>query len=343
MKKHSLASLCVGALLAGTVTALAQSGSAEKFLSKPPDWFRSEEGRKITTDILSWQSPTGSWPKNQDNTRKRYSGDPAKIQGTFDNGATTGELRFLARAFTATKDTVCRDAALKTIDLLLKAQYPTGGWPQYYPPPAKTYHRHITFNDNSMVRILETLRRVASEPDFAFVDSSRRMAATKAFDRGIACILRCQIRIDGNLAVWCAQHDEVTLVPRPARTYELASFSGAESAGILHLLMSLESPSPEVRQAIKAGAEWFDKMKITGIRQTRDANGKKLVPDPAAPPLWARFYDLKTGRPMFVDRDGIPKASLMDIGPERRNGYGWYGTWGEQVAKGYAQWCKQWP
>jgi hypothetical protein len=33
----------------------------------------------------------------------------------------------------------------------------------------------------------------------------------------------------------------------------------------------------------------------------------------------------------------------MEIGSERRNGYAWYGTWGEKVAAHYARWSKQWP
>jgi pectate lyase len=342
MRNNSRFTWCLAALLAVNVSAGAQSG-AGAFLQKPHEWFREAEGKRVTENILSWQAPVGSWPKNQDNTRNAYTGDPAKLQGTFDNSATTGELRFLARAFTATQAPRCRAAALKTIDLLLKAQYPTGGWPQYYPPPAKPYAKYITFNDSSMVRIMETLRSVATDPDFSFVDQTRRDAATKAFDRGIECILKCQIKLDGRLTAWCAQHDEVTLEPRPARTFELASLSGGESAGILRLLMSLENPSPEVRQAVTAGAAWFDSVKITGIRQIKDAGGKNLVPDPNAPPLWARFYDLKTGRPIFVDRDGIPRASMMDIGSERRNGYSWYGDWGEDVAKGYAKWSKKWP
>jgi len=35
------------------------------------------------------------------------------------------------------------------------------------------------------------------------------------------------------------QHDEKTLLPAGARTYELPSFSGAESVGIIKLLMEI--------------------------------------------------------------------------------------------------------
>ena len=52
-----------------------------------------------------------------------------------------------------------------------------------------------------------------------------------------------------------------------------------------------------------------------------------VVADENAPDLWARFYDIETNRPIFCDRDGIPKQSLKEIGHERRNGYAWYGEW----------------
>ena len=52
-----------------------------------------------------------------------------------------------------TKAPRCEQAFLKGVDHILAAQYPSGGWPQFYPPSAQ-YHRHITFNDNSMVRVM---------------------------------------------------------------------------------------------------------------------------------------------------------------------------------------------
>ncbi len=59
--------------------------------------------------------------------------------------------------------------------------------------------------------------------------------------------------MDGKKTVWCAQHDEVTLAPRPARAFEPVSLVSAESAGILTLLMSLDQPSPAVIAAVEAG------------------------------------------------------------------------------------------
>ena len=134
------------------------------------------------------------------------------------------------------------------------------------------------------------------------------------------------------------QHDEVTLAPAKARSYELASLSGSESAGVLKFLMTLDKPSPEVIGAVKAGAAWFESAKIEGFRYEKSRSGRKLVEDASGRALWARFYELETNRPFFCDRDGIPKYRIDEISKERRNGYAWYGTWGESLLKAYATW-----
>src|SRR5438309_3509180 len=109
------------ALVAPTVGAAAPPWRS--FAQKPDDWYRSPEGRRVAENILSYQSAGGAWPKNVDTTAKPYAGDPAALQGTFDNGATTDELRFLTRAFRATGDDKYRTAVLKGFDHILQAQY----------------------------------------------------------------------------------------------------------------------------------------------------------------------------------------------------------------------------
>ena len=326
-----------------TFNVHAADGLTVRDATKQPEaWFKSDEGRRVLKNVLSNQSPLGSWPKNTNTAAARFTGDPQSIKGTFDNGATTGELRLLVRAFNATKDARYEAAVLKGIDHILTAQYPTGGWPQLY-PPGKAYHRHITYNDNAMLHLMELLRDAANAKEFGFIDGERRNKSQADFDRGIDCIAKSQVKVNGQLTVWCAQHDEVTLEPRPARTYELVSLSGSESVGLLLLLMSLEKPSPEVVQAVHAGAKWFEVAKLTGIRQEKIDGDKKIIHDPQSPPLWARFYEIETNRPIFSGRDGVKKYDIAEIESERRNGYAWYGNWGEAVAKRYNQWKEQQP
>jgi PelA/Pel-15E family pectate lyase len=72
-------------------------------------------------------------------------------------------------------------------------------------------------------------------------------------------------------------------------------------------------------------------VKLNGIRVVKQKDEKApegvdtmVVDDPTAPPLWARFYEIGTNRPLFADRDGVAKYSLAEIGHERRNHYTWY-------------------
>ena len=147
-----------------------------------------------------------------------------------------------------------------------------------------------------------------------------------------------------------AQHDEKDYRPRPGRSYELVSLSGGESVGVVRLLMSLDDPSPEVVRAVEGAVAWFEAAKLKGIRvavknDARSPTGRDrvVVKDPSAPPLWARFYEIGTNKPLFADRDGVAKYELSAIGYERRNGYSWLGYWPQKLLEQeYPAWKKKW-
>ncbi|MFM1767713.1 MAG: hypothetical protein RJA22_242 [Verrucomicrobiota bacterium] len=341
--------LAVLLLLAAGLPAAQGAPRARDFLRKPDAWYDGPEAGKVAASILSWQTAGGGWPKNVSTTeRPRPGKERGTGQGTFDNGATTDELRFLARYVQATGETEARRAFERGYDYILAAQYPSGGWPQFH-PPGSSYHRHITFNDDAMVRLLEFLRDSQTQPAFGFLDTGRVARARQAFDRGVRCILQCQVRVDGRLTVWCAQHDAVDYSPQAARKFELKSLSGAESVGIVRLLMSLEQPSPEVVAAVEAAVAWFEAAPLRGFRvvEVREASSpggrdRRVVADAGAPPLWARFHEIGTNRPLFCDRDGVPRYALDEIGHERRNGYAWLGYWpAGLLAKDYPAWRKR--
>ncbi|HVT82217.1 MAG TPA: pectate lyase [Phycisphaerae bacterium] len=333
----------------------ALAADAPSFSSRPDSWFATDEAHRTLDNILSWQGHGPGnimgWPKAYDATQPRPAdGGGIEWEGTatIDNGATYTELRLLARAITLEKDDarkkILRDAFDKGLDAAFAAQYDNGGWPQRWPKP-NNYGSHITFNDNAMTRLLQLLKEAgAGSAPFAFVDDERKKKAQAAYDKGIDCILKCQIIAGGKLTGWCAQHDENTLKPANARAYELASISGSEGGEILSLLMKIEKPDDRVKKAIDAGAAWFAAAKITGKRiQNTTTNGQRdrvLVDDPAGI-LWARFYDVDTGKPIFCGRDGIKKKSLAEIEQERRAGYAWYGNWGANVEREYTAWKKR--
>lgn len=310
--------------------------------TRPDTWFTSPEARRIGENILSWQDrASGGWPL-MNTTAEPNIGDPTAIGPWGARAAlikaTVNEMRFLARLNRAAPDARYVTAVDRGLGYVLDAQYPTGGWPHSWPVFVNDYDRHATFNDDEMVDLMTLLREVAHDPVFSALSDERRAAAQAAFDLGIDFILKSQIRVDGRLTAWCAQHDAVTYAPRPARAFEPASISGGESAGVLMLLMSLEAPSPEVVAAIDGSVAWYRASALTGLRVELAKGDRVVRPDASAPPTWARFYEIETNRPIFAGRDGVIRYALAEIEQERRAGYGWYVAAGSGVLARYADW-----
>ena len=321
------------------------------------DFFKTEEAVRIGDNVLLYQYDTGGWPKNifmpaelsKEEIKKVKQAKKNVGESTIDNNATTTEIHYLSRLYLATGVDKYKDAAVAGIRYLLSGQYENGGWPQFW-PRAEGYYTHITYNDNAMVNLLNLLREIfQKKAPYTFVSEEVCKEARTAFDKGIECILNTQIKKEGKLTVWCAQHDEVTLLPAKARAYELPSFSGAESYGIVKLLMSLPNPSQRIIDAIEGAVAWFETSKIEGIGYQFFTNeeGKKdyrMVPCPEGekcPPLWARFYTLEDNRPFFCGRDGIMKFDVSEIEYERRTGYSWYNGNGEKLQRDYQKWKKK--
>jgi PelA/Pel-15E family pectate lyase len=299
--------------------------------NKPAEWYASAEALRIADNLLLYQRDSGGWPKNIDMAKPLDEKDRASLQrarsdsdSTIDNGATFTQLSFLARVYTAQPQSRHRESFLRGFDYLLKAQYSNGGWPQFY-PLREGYYTHITFNDNAMIGVMKLLRDVAAaKPAYAFVDETRRASAAKAVEKGIECILKTQIVVNGRRTVWCAQHDEVTLAPAPARTFELVSLSGGESVEIVRFLMSIKNPSPAIVEAIESAVAWFERSRV------KDGS------------TWARFYEIGSNRPIFAGRDGVVKYDVSQIEAERRNGYAWYVDWPAKLLKqDYPAWQKK--
>ncbi len=345
-------------MVAGTV-AVAQPAppatgvSWARILEQPAAWYGSADAVVIADTVLLFQRRSGGWPKNTDMARRlepfearQVEAAKADADSTIDNGSTTTELRFLARVHTAAPAERFRAAFVAGLDYLFAAQYPNGGWPQFY-PLRTDYSRYITFNDNAMTNVMSLLRDVADgRPPVALVDPARRTRARTACEKGVAVILASQIAVKGRLTAWCAQVDAQTLEPRQARTYEHPSISGSESVGIVRLLMTIEHPSAAVITAVESAVAWFREVQLAGMRVVQRADAsvpggtdRVVVQDPAAPPLWARFYEIGTNRPIFSGRDSVVRYNLAEIEVERRVNYSWLGPYAaDLLAKDYPAW-----
>jgi PelA/Pel-15E family pectate lyase len=106
------------------------------------------------------------------------------------------------------------EKAIRIAENVLLHQSNNGGWPQTYLLDLSGYSKYITFNDDAMIGVMTVLCDVAERDEaYAFVDEERRQQAAVAVQKGIVCILQCQIVVDGKLTAWCAQHDHCILEP----------------------------------------------------------------------------------------------------------------------------------
>jgi len=316
---------------------------------------RRAPGERFSTDN------TSRFPSSSDNDAPRDQG--WNYVGTFDNDATVTQLRFLAKVIRAlsltrevkngtatptrtgqsrpTSEKEYRAAFLRGLDYIFAAQYPNGGWPQVWPLQGG-YHDAITYNDNAMIQVLELLRDVAAGlNEFDFVAAKTRTRASESVKRGIHCILETQIVISGHRTVWCQQHDPLTLQPCSARNYEMPGESSAESASIIQFLMKEPKPSQQIIVAVEAAAAWFENTKIKDVAyRFAGESGRLLVDVPGSSPLWARYYDIATQRPIFGDRDKTIHDNVNEISKERRNGYAWYRDTPAHALDQYSAWHK---
>jgi lysophospholipase L1-like esterase len=97
-------------------------------------------------------------------------------------------------------------------------------------------------------------------------------------------------------------------------------------------------------RAIESAIAWLKPARIEGWRliEHLDENGAgrnfEAIKDPAAAPLWARFYDIATNQPLWSDMDGKPRLGMENAG-WARHGYAWTGDWPQAlIDKDYPAW-----
>ena len=185
-----------------------------------------------------------------------------------------------------TGKTEYRDAVIKAVDHILTAQYPTGGWPQFF-PPGKQYHRHITYNDGTNVDLMNLLRGM----DLGRLHVFGRI--THVGKQGVRCRDRLHSQSAGRRGrqedglVRSMTKSRSLLVPR-RRASRSRSWQGRR--GNLDVADEPRSTQPGGhRGGGSRHPRWFEDVKLTGIRQVVENGDKRMIPDPNAPPLSAQL------------------------------------------------------
>ena len=304
----------------------------------------------IADNLIAYQNEDGGWPKNidwlliLDTDSVRRTLDARHIRSTFDNRNIHPQIDYLSRVYQLTGEERYRQSAERAIEYTRGAQYPNGsgiGWED----------EAIAFNDGIIDGILRNWKDILDDaPHYRWIDKATRKRIKASWDAGLKLILDTQYRRNGVRTVWSQQCDQQTLQPVGARTYELPALTANESADIVLFLMSIEKPSAEIIEAVEAAVAWYEKTKIEGKRietiPMPEGNpedraikyDRRIVDDPNAKPLWARFYELEDDTIFLCNRDGIKVYALHEVWPERRVGYAWYGLWGNEVLEAYPAW-----
>jgi len=247
---------------------------------------------------------------------------------TLDDNTTQGALRLLMRVDRELgfQDAKIHDAAQFALDSLLKTQYPNGAWPQRYRRPADpalfpvkkasypeswswkwpgaNYQTHYTFNDNTISDAIDLMleaARIYNEPRY-------RSAA----ERGGGFILLAQM--PEPQPGWAQQYD-LDMHPSWARAFEPPSVTGGETQGILRTLMALyrETGDRKYLEPIPRALAWLQRSALPPAEKPTEARRR------VRPPVLARFYELKTNKPLYVTKGS--RASIRGGSSVNLDGY----------------------
>ena len=218
---------------------------------------------------------------------------------TFDDDTTQSALRFLMRADEALsrRDRIVRRTVKYGLEKALEAQYPNGGWPQRWdgtPRPAgryavrrarfpeswprehprQDYRSFCTLNDNVIRDLVETLfvaHGIYGED--RFVQAARRA--------GDFLVLA---QMPDPQPAWAQQYS-FDMEPTWARRFEPPSVVSGESVGAIRALLDiyLYTGEEKYREPVRRAVAWMRRSRLDGG-------------------VWARFYELRTNRPLYFDK-----------------------------------------
>ena len=259
---------------------------------------------EIADALAKVQAESSGWP-----ARARLGGARAKTSDMDDNRSQSCVL-FLVELAAEEAPPGHREVMERGLDFLLKAQYPSGGWPQRYPPPEDQddYRRYHTLNDATIPDCMRTLLAA-----YHVLGEQRYLdAVLRAADWLVA------VQLPEPQAGWAQQYydDFVTgpLIPNgpaPGRWFEPTAVAALETVAVVDILVEvwLESGDQRYTTAMAKAGRWLDASRLPDGR-------------------WARLYELCTNRPLYCTPDRVITYSDQNLRP----GYGWKGNWGASDA-----------
>jgi PelA/Pel-15E family pectate lyase len=257
--------------------------------------------------LVRGQLQSGGWDyrielADEDRARYAYRSDGRKKgrdTTTLDDDTTQAALRLLMQVDHQLhfQDEAIHGAATYALDRLLKAQYPNGAWPQRFseaPDPDKfpikraaypkqwswthpdeDYRSYYTLNDNTLADMIATMFEAAD-----VYDEPKYHDAAK---RGGDFLVLAQM--PDPQPAWAQQYN-AHMFPAWARRFEPPSVTGGESQGAIRILMEVyrRTGEPKYLEPIPRALDYLHSSEL--------ADGRL-----------ARFYELKTNRPLYFTKD----------------------------------------
>ncbi len=270
------------------------------------DPFYRNAARETAMALVNGQLESGGWAQvihfsppergRMGKYRKRKGGK--RNVSSLDDGQTQAALEMLIQTDQALdfQDPVIHEAARYGLDALLKAQFPNGGFPQVWTGPVKpqpvrkarypdynwkTEHRiknywdYYTLNDNLAGDVAQTLITAHQ----IYHDNRYQTALEKLGDFLILA------QMPQPQPGWCQQYN-YEMYPMWARKFEPPAVTALESQDAMRTLIRIAAYTGDEKylEPIPRALEYFQTCLI--------ADGKA-----------ARFYELKTNKPLYMTRD----------------------------------------
>ena len=309
--------------------------------------LETDDIQSFAINITTWQMDHGGWGKNSfDSYNYPWDGQQhispyfngGNYLGTFDNNATTSEIRLLAEAFHSSRDiefrTLISESIQLGIDFILESQFPSGAWPQVYPERVingGNYSNFATFNDHVMTRVMILIWDIIEgrQPFSGEITQGLDMGGlNSSLNKGIDFILKSQIVVDGKPTIWCQQHHPYSLVPMHGRPYELPSKASLESTGIVSILLNWPYRDSEVVNSTWGAVDWFIENSVPDRRYEKKTGNFSESPGSL---MWFRFHNLSDEQYFMSGRDSVKVYNIGELTDEMRTGYWWAGDWGMPI------------
>jgi PelA/Pel-15E family pectate lyase len=309
------------------------------------DRYYLEASRDVARALVRGQYCSGGWDYYIEFDPQKRAQFPYRVDGrctntdgagsqrptTLDDNITQAAARLLMRVDRDLdfKDEQIHEAARFALDSLIKAQYPNGAWPQRfsrfpdplafpvkrasYPEswprvwPGGSYYTHYTFNDNSVVDAIDTMLEAAR------IYKETRYAA--AAEKGGEFMLLAQM--PEPQPGWAQQYDQ-NMHPAWARQFEPPSITGGESQNVMRALLLLyrETGNRKYLEPLPRALAYYRRSLLPDVASPSEIRRRSC---PKGVPCLARFYELKTNRPLYITKG--TRVTALDQGVRNVGGY----------------------